>query len=380
MLSPPPSRPALTTWSVAPWPSDRIRVAFALPVLQRAGVETWLLSLLGTLPRVTQIQPVAVAYCSAAPPDPQIAAAVAAAVPLISLTPIPDVPSILARDPVSAVHLAASSAHALIVWSLHQLRELATWPGPVIGVSHGLGDWWMSEARADGWVSSWAAVSRAAAVPVPVPIKQVRVIPNGLDLRRLDAVVPRDRIRAEWGLSPGDRAVGIVGRISSEKRHTLALAALAYLPPAVKLVISGDGPNRPVVAAAAAKWGQRVVFAAARPDVGSVFAALDAHLVVSDQEGFGFALAEGLATCVPTVSRRVGIVSDLERELAPVAPVIPVELPTPAAVAQAVRQALESPPSIQQRRVVADYLRREYSAEACAKKWAEYIRDLVFPF
>ena len=83
---------------------------------------------------------------------------------------------------------------------------------------------------------------------------------------------------------------------------------------------------------------------------------------------------------MPTVSRRVGIVSDLERELAPVAPVIPVELPTPAAVAQAVRQALESPPSIQQRRVVADYLRREYSAEACAKKWAEYIRDLVFPF
>lgn len=129
---------------------------------------------------------------------------------------------------------------------------------------------------------------------------KVIVIPNGVpDTRR-----PRPP-------HSGCR-VGMVGRLSSEKGADVLLRALALLPreryPDLKLVVVGDGPQRPELEQLIRSLGveDRVEMMGTRHDVPEILATLDIFALPSRREGLPLALLEAMAAGLPVVASAVG--------------------------------------------------------------------------
>lgn len=141
------------------------------------------------------------------------------------------------------------------------------------------------------------------------------VIPNGIDVERFRPYpMLREAVRAEWGVSPKETLVGIVGRMDPMKDYPTFLEAAAVLArrkQGMRFVSVGDGP--PDYAARLQEQARRLglhesmVWAGPRADLPAVYNALD--LVVSSSafgEGFSNALGEAMACGVPCVATDVG--------------------------------------------------------------------------
>jgi glycosyltransferase involved in cell wall biosynthesis len=152
---------------------------------------------------------------------------------------------------------------------------------------------------------------------VGVAARRVRVIPNGIDVRRFQ---PTDRAsaRARLGLPPGP-LFGTAGRLFPEKRPQDLLEALARVRrtvPDAHLVFVGDGPERPQLTRLASSLGLTgaVTFAGWQTDQAPWLAALDAFLLPSETEGLPLAVLEAMASGTPVVTTPVG---DLPRVVRP---------------------------------------------------------------
>lgn len=141
------------------------------------------------------------------------------------------------------------------------------------------------------------------------------VIPNGIDVERFRPYpVLRDAVRAEWGVSPEETLVGIVGRLDPMKDHPTFLEAAAILAgqkQGMRFVSVGAGP--PDYAARLREQACRLglegkmIWAGPRADLPSVYNALD--LLVSSSafgEGFSNVLGEAMACGVPCIATDVG--------------------------------------------------------------------------
>jgi glycosyltransferase involved in cell wall biosynthesis len=103
----------------------------------------------------------------------------------------------------------------------------------------------------------------------------------------------------------GDYAL-VVGRIESVKRVDLAIAAMAHVPPPVKLVIAGDGSQRAAAERAVAEHGLhgRVVFAGA---VGGdalvdLYAGSLAVIYAPFDEDYGYVTLEAFLSAKPVIT------------------------------------------------------------------------------
>ena len=146
------------------------------------------------------------------------------------------------------------------------------------------------------------------------PRRRIRVIPNGIDTAffRPDAD-GRQRVRAEWGITPGDPLVGIVGRLHPAKGHETFLAAAVQLAARrtdVRFVCIGDGeePYRSALLQCmhASGLGDRLRHVPFRADMPAVYSAFDLATLTSVTESFPNALAEAMACGVPCVATDVG--------------------------------------------------------------------------
>jgi glycosyltransferase involved in cell wall biosynthesis len=179
---------------------------------------------------------------------------------------------------------------------------------------------------------------------------RVRLHRNGADARR---VVPDERagvgreIRRRWplALEPDTLLVGVVGRLSPEKRHDRALAvaaALAERDPALRwhLACFGAGPLEAELRARAAALGLagRVSFPGFRAGIGDELAGFDVLLSLSDAEGLPISLIEAGWAATPVLATRVGgvaeVVGDAGRLVAP--------RDAPAVIAAALHELLAS--------------------------------------
>lgn len=142
-----------------------------------------------------------------------------------------------------------------------------------------------------------------------MPARRLHTIPNGI---RLDRYAPdpeaRAAMRVELGL--GDAwVVGTVGRLDQYKNQALLVRAMApLLSSSVRLVIVGDGDNRPEVEAAVAalpepRW---VVMTGRRMDVPRVVHAFDVFALSSKTEGLPLVVPEAMAAALPIVATSVG--------------------------------------------------------------------------
>jgi glycosyltransferase involved in cell wall biosynthesis len=142
------------------------------------------------------------------------------------------------------------------------------------------------------------------------------VIHLGLRLGDLLSLRPEDRNRTRIAAGYNDEfVVGFVGRLVPIKQvHVLVDAiALVQRELAVRLIITGDGPERASLdaRARAAGVGSITTFAGWRDDLVATYAPLDAFALTSKNEGTPVALIEAMAAGVPVLATAVGGVPDV---------------------------------------------------------------------
>lgn len=150
-----------------------------------------------------------------------------------------------------------------------------------------------------------------------VPHASVHAIPNGvLPPRSAPASADVARVRAELGAGVGDVLIGFVGRLSTEKRPDLFLAAaerVANTFPNAKFALIGGGPLEDLVRdmVAASAFRDRFAVAGLRHDIEEVFGALDILVLPSDIEGTPRVVIEAQLRRVAVIATEVGGVPSL---------------------------------------------------------------------
>ena len=129
----------------------------------------------------------------------------------------------------------------------------------------------------------------------------------------------RDESRRYLGI-PGDRfAVGWIGRMTAVKRTDDVLVAFKRLRESgvdAVLCMVGDGPDRPGLEQRAHDLGiaRHTLFLGYQEDVAQFYAAFDALVLPSGNEGTPVSVIEALAAERPVVATRVGGVPDVVRD------------------------------------------------------------------
>jgi glycosyltransferase involved in cell wall biosynthesis len=141
------------------------------------------------------------------------------------------------------------------------------------------------------------------------PRARVLVVPNGVDLGRFTPAPADPALRRALGLPPDAPVVGYFGRLEHGKGPDVLMAAAERLEvkmPGAVLLVVGEGPLRPWLAARARARGVRAVFPGQRGDVPALLRLCDVVVVPSRQEAFGRILIEAMAAQVPIVASAVG--------------------------------------------------------------------------
>jgi glycosyltransferase involved in cell wall biosynthesis len=155
--------------------------------------------------------------------------------------------------------------------------------------------------------------------------EQYAVIPPGV---RAPTPPSRAAARSGLGLPPGAPVVGVVGRLIQVKRPDRMLA-VARLLPEVAFLVAGEGPLFDTTRQDAPP---NVVFLGWRSDVEVVYAACDAMLLTSDNEGMPVTLVEAALCGTPAVATDVGSTREVVTG--------EVVAPDPGALAEALRRVL----------------------------------------
>ena len=213
--------------------------------------------------------------------------------------------------------------------------------------------WHVRVADSDGLVdralgalaSLIIATSRAVAHRFTRARGKVRLVPNGLDLKRFAPRPPSAFLRAALGVPPSAPVAVSVGRHVPEKgyRHLVNAAALVERTRSgVHWILVGDGELRSGLEAQARRLGlaSGVHFTGSRDDVADVLALADVFVLPSESEGFGRVLVEAMAMGRPVVATTVGGIPDVVVDGATGLLVAPAD---PAALADAVRALLDDP-------------------------------------
>lgn len=146
---------------------------------------------------------------------------------------------------------------------------------------------------------------------------QFSVIPLGIDLSIYrDWQARRAQARAELKAGADELLIGIVGRLTEIKNHSLFLEAAGILKDravAARFIVIGDGGLRHELEAQAEALGlaDRISFLGTRHDPENFYPALDIVALTSLNEGTPLSLIEGMANARPVVATAVGGVVDL---------------------------------------------------------------------
>lgn len=162
------------------------------------------------------------------------------------------------------------------------------------------------------------------------PEAKMTVIPNGIDTNRfrVDQSLRR-KVRAEFGVAPDQKLIGLIGRLDPMKGHPTFLKAAAMLAEQRKdllFICVGDGPEgyRNEVVSLGEELGlaDRLIWSKARPDMPAIYNAMDMIVSASSYgEGFanviGEAMACGVACVVTNTGDSAWVVGDIGEVVVP---------------------------------------------------------------
>ncbi|NDB33927.1 MAG: glycosyltransferase family 1 protein [Flavobacteriia bacterium] len=151
-----------------------------------------------------------------------------------------------------------------------------------------------------------------------VPSYKVHVIPLGFDLKRFKPnETKRYNSRKQYQLKEKTIAVGIVGRLTEIKNHTLFLSAASKLLDQTALdfqfFVVGDGALKQELMqkAKALNLERKLVFTSWIGAMETFYPAMDIVCLTSFNEGTPVSLIEAQASGIPVISTRVGGVADI---------------------------------------------------------------------
>ena len=152
----------------------------------------------------------------------------------------------------------------------------------------------------------------------PAAAGKVTVIPNGIG--------PAREVPAGGHAGEREPVVLAIGRLERYKNVDLVIKAFGELPGPARLVIVGDGPDRPRLERyrQAGPAGHSVQFTGRVPDevLGQLLAQAAVVVSASDHEAFGLTLAEGLRSGARVVASAIPAHACLAEMAGPAAPVI----------------------------------------------------------
>ncbi|MEN9935453.1 MAG: hypothetical protein RLZZ387_2032 [Chloroflexota bacterium] len=146
------------------------------------------------------------------------------------------------------------------------------------------------------------------------PHERLVLMQHAVEVARYRVPMEREALRAELGLAPDVRVIGMVARLFPQKGHDVLLDALATLGEArPHLLIAGVGELEGALRERARRLGieSHVHFGGYRRDVPRLLGALDLYVHSSRWEGMSLAVIEAMAAGCPVVATVV----DGSREL-----------------------------------------------------------------
>jgi glycosyltransferase involved in cell wall biosynthesis len=168
--------------------------------------------------------------------------------------------------------------------------------------------------RADRIIAISRAVGRFLVEVEGAAAEKVEVIPYGLDAEAYERSAHPGIFRREIG-ARAEPIVGFVGRLTRQKGVDVLLRAFADVEkriPDARLVLAGDGPDRPALAELARSLGlRRVMFLGWRGDIADIMADVSLLAVPSRWEGFGLVALEAMALGKPVVAARISALPEI---------------------------------------------------------------------
>jgi glycosyltransferase involved in cell wall biosynthesis len=149
---------------------------------------------------------------------------------------------------------------------------------------------------------------RSLLVEAGVPAHKMVVIPCSAPKPTHFPV--REDARARWRIPQEAFVVGVLARHEPHKGIADLIRAFALLPksePPMRLMVAGDGPERPALERLAQELApERVLFVGRIPETADFYAALDLFVLPSYEEGFGLVYIEAAFHGIPSIGTCVG--------------------------------------------------------------------------
>ncbi|MBZ0272449.1 glycosyltransferase family 4 protein [bacterium] len=148
---------------------------------------------------------------------------------------------------------------------------------------------------------------------------RIHVIPNGVAPSPAPANGVVERLRAEFGIEPGQFVFVCVARIEAQKAMEVLIEAARIARSAgydgrVLIVGIGSQMEQAKTLARAAGVAETCLFAGKRLDVGDFYALADAFVLSSHWEGLPMSVLEAMSAGLPVVSTRVGDIPEVVHE------------------------------------------------------------------
>jgi glycosyltransferase involved in cell wall biosynthesis len=161
---------------------------------------------------------------------------------------------------------------------------------------------------------------RTIAVSDAIGREVARFLPEHL-IARVPSGIPfgsaEGTVEAEFAFPGGTRVVASMGRLSREKRFDRLIDAIGEVRrrfPEARLLLIGEGPERPVLEKRAAERAPGgVIFTGFRSDSTRLVARAELFVLSSEREGLPISLLEAMALGVPVVAPAVGGIPELVR-------------------------------------------------------------------
>lgn len=175
-------------------------------------------------------------------------------------------------------------------------------------------NFWTDRHLATSITANSLAVREALAHRSNAPAETIRLLYNGIDLKKIETANRGLAKRQELGLPPNALAIGVIANIRVAKGHQYLLEAFNRIAPHVPqacLLICGFAGDHDLMKtlqrlAAAGGAAGRVRFMNSRNDIPEMLHALDVVVSPSLSEGFSNAILEAMAAGKPVIATRVG--------------------------------------------------------------------------
>ncbi|HET7274762.1 MAG TPA: N-acetyl-alpha-D-glucosaminyl L-malate synthase BshA [Longimicrobiaceae bacterium] len=252
------------------------------------------------------------------------------------------------RKKLDLLHVHYAIPHATSAWIAKEmlgaengLKIITTLHGTditLVGQERSFGEITrFSIARSDGLTAVSQYLKCETVKHFEVPEQNIEVVPNFIDPDRYN----RDSYpcHREALVQPGEKLVMHISNFRPVKRIADVIRIFHRISREIpaRLVLIGDGPDRPVAVDEAESLGigDRVIFLGKQDSVAELLACADLFLLPSESESFGLVALEAMASGVPVVATAVGGVTEVVEDgvTGALAPVGAVEEMGDAAVA-----------------------------------------------